>query len=116
MQCPQIANHLALTLDGGTLAGMETGFLCRYKAEGVQTAGSTQHGFHIGFKVIEIHLVLAVGPGFRQTQPGQHSGQHGFLLKVFQLADKTQAAFKQAHTGLLAVQVVCQRLEQTRQQ
>ena len=103
-----IADFATVTLDTCSLARMQGRMLARHKGEGVQGTGKTEHRFYISLDVEEIDNITTLSPTFRQTAAANHTRQHRLLLETFKLADKAQAAFKQANAILLTVQVVLQ--------
>ncbi len=116
MDGAEVADQLAVTLDGGGLAWVQGWVLAGAEGEVAQGAGVAQQGFHVGLHVEEVDAVAAVGPAFWQAAAGDNAGDHRLLLQVAELADEAQAAFEQAHAVLLAVQVVLQCLDQARPQ
>ncbi|MNT65683.1 hypothetical protein D3C72_2036840 [compost metagenome] len=80
----------------------------------VARPGAGQQRLDVSLHVVEVDIVATMRPVFRQPTTANHPGQHRLLLQPFQLTNETQATFKQAHTRLLTIEVVLQRLDQAR--
>src|SRR5690606_37559213 len=116
MQSTDEANQAAFPLDASGLPRMQGWMVAWDEAERIGSAGRTQQRLDIGFQIVEVDTLTAVGPTFRQATASDHTGEHRLLLEFVQLADKSQTAFEQANARLLTVEVVLQRLDQTRPQ
>ncbi len=86
----------------------------RNESIGAAVPSECEQRFDISLDVEEIHRFAGVRPAFRLAATCHHTCQHGFLLERWQLTDKAQPCFEQAHTRLLAIEVVLQRLHQSR--
>src|SRR5690606_25098640 len=109
----EIADQLAVAFDSGCLPRMQRRVLTRNKAEGIGGASEAQQRFNISLDIEEVDFFALVCPAFRQTLATDEAGNHALLLQSIKLTDKTQATLEQADTGLLAIEVVLQCLDQT---
>ncbi len=81
--------------------------------ESVRLSGDLQQRFQITFEIKEIHLFGAFRPILGLATAVEQTSQHGLLLHLpFGQLAEVQTGFKQAHTALLAIDVVDKRLHQ----
>src|SRR3990167_11141812 len=116
MHRTQETDHSPFALDTRCLPWVQRSMFTWH--EGEATAGSCtgQQGFDIGFHIIEVDIISTVRPTLSKTTATNYARQHRLLLQTFELPNKTQATFEQAHTRLLTIQVVFKCLDQTRPQ
>jgi len=110
------ADFTPFTLDARGLTRVQRRVLARGESERIQRTGKTQYRFHVSLDVEEVDGITTLRPTFRQTAAADDTGQHRLLLQAFQLTDEAQTALEQTDAILLTVEVVLQRLDQTRPQ
>lgn len=66
MQSTDEANQAPFPLDASGLTWMQSRVLARNEAKGISRAGITQQRLDIGFQIIEVDVITAVGPALRK--------------------------------------------------